>query len=201
MTRTKPLSRRERNLADIRERATDLAERIVLSQGVDALNARGLASELKVSVGSLYNAFGDLHGVIGAVTARFAEQLSETLRGALETAPPDSRSRVIALGEAYFDFAMAQPRRWSLLFEYRPELQEDPKAQGYQTGLLEMLINAGGGDPASDQHRQFFLLLWASVHGLVSLACRPTIVAIRPEIARVYIGELVDAGFRAFPIG
>ena len=50
-------------------------------------------------------------------------------------------------------------------------------------------------------HFVAYLLLWASVHGLVSLACRPTIVAIRPEVARVYIGELVDAGFRAFPIG
>ncbi|MFK7746552.1 MAG: TetR/AcrR family transcriptional regulator, partial [Roseobacter sp.] len=67
--KTKP-SRRDRNLADIRDRATAVAERIVLEKGGGALSARGLASELGISVGSLYNAFGDLDGVVRAVNAR-----------------------------------------------------------------------------------------------------------------------------------
>lgn len=201
MIKEKTLSKRDRNLADIRERATLVAERIVLQEGVDALNARRLARELDVSVGSLYNAFGDLTAVVRAVIAKCAAMLSARLHAAIENAAQDKRSRVVALGEAYFDFAIAEPRRWSLMFEYRLEDHQDPKAQDYQTGLLEMLIRAGEGDPKSEQHRQFFLLLWASVHGLVSLACRPTIVAINPEVARTYIGDLVNSGFNAFPIG
>ena len=62
-----------------------------------------------------------------------------------------------------------------------------------------MLIRAGDGDPANQQHRQFFLLLWASVHGLVSLACRPSIVMINPDVARTYIQDLIVAAFRNFP--
>ncbi|MFT7593253.1 MAG: AcrR family transcriptional regulator [Paracoccaceae bacterium] len=199
MSQEKPLSRRERNLADIRERAVPVAERIVLHEGVDALSARGLAKELNVSVGSLYNAFGDLESVVRAVIAKSAGMLSANLHTAVETAPQDRRSRVVALGEAYFDFAIAEPQRWWLMFEYRSNVPLDPKAQDFQTGLLEMLIMAGGADPTSEQHRQFFLLLWASVHGLVSLACRPTIVTINPTVARTYIGDLVDSGLNAFP--
>ena len=112
----------------------------------------------------------------------------------------DRRARVVALGEAYFDFAIAEPQRWWLLFEYKSNVPNDAKAQDFQLGLLEMLIRAGDGDPKSEQQRQFFLLLWASVHGLVSLACRRTIVAVNPKVARTYIGDLVDAGFNAFPI-
>jgi hypothetical protein len=43
-----------------------------------------------------------------------------------------------------------------------------------------------------------FFQLWASVHSLVPLACHPSLLAINPEQARTYIGDLVDAGFNAF---
>mgnify|MGYP000040806086 CR=1 FL=1 len=195
----KTLSRRDRNLADIRDRATTVAERIVLDEGKDALNARALAKELGISVGSLYNAFGDLEGVVRAVNARCAERLSGVLREAIANTKGGRRDRVKAIGNAYFDFAISEPRRWWMLFERSSDLTADAKAQALQEGLLRMLIMAGKGDPESETHRQFFLLLWASVHGLVSLAVRPTIEAIDPDMARSYVGDLIDAGFRAFP--
>lgn len=197
-TETK-LSRRDRNLADIRERATEVAERIVLEHGGGALNARGLAKELGISVGSLYNAFGDLDGVVRAVNTRCADRLAESLRSALAQAEPNARARVISIGEAYFDFAYSEPRRWYMLFERDSDLQLDVKTTELQEGLLEMLIRAGDGNPEDEQHRQFFLLLWASVHGLVSLACRPSIVMIKPDVARSYMHDLIAAAFRNFP--
>lgn len=193
------LSRRERNLADIRDRASLIAEQIILDEGVEGLSARRLAKELKVSVGSLYNAFGDLHGVIRSVIARSAELLATALMTAVEGAAPNKRSRIVALGEAYFDFAVAEPRRWSLMFEYRAELEIDDKARDFQGGLLDMLIAAGEADPVSHADRQFFLVLWASVHGVVSLATRPTIVAIQPNLAKNYITDLVDSALSRFP--
>lgn len=199
MNPNQPLSRRDRNLAEIREKAADLAERIVLEEGSDALTARGLAKELGISVGSLYNAFGDLDGVVRAVNARCAARLAEALHAALAAASDEPRARVIAIGEAYFDFAQAEPRRWYMLFERDSDLQLDLKTTELQEGLLEMLIRAGDGDPGNEQHRQFFLLLWASVHGLVSLACRPSIVMIKPEVARNYLNDLIAAAFRNFP--
>jgi AcrR family transcriptional regulator len=197
-TKAKP-TRRERNLADIRSRATEVAERIVLEQGGGALNARGLAKDLGISVGSLYNAFGDLDGVVRAVNARCAGRLADTLRASLSDAGPSARDRVVAIGEAYFDFARAESRRWYLLFEQDSSLKLDAKTAELQEGLLEMLIRAGDGDPSNEQHRQFFLLLWASVHGLVSLACRPSIVMISADVASKYMRDLIGAAFRNFP--
>lgn len=199
MTVKEKPSRRDRNLSDIRERATQVAERIVLEQGGGALNARGLAKELGISVGSLYNAFGDLEGVVRAVNARCGDRLAKNLRKALVDAPDAARARVIAIGEAYFDFAYSEPRRWYMLFERDSDLQLDLHTAELQEGLLEMLIRAGDGNPEDEQHRQFFLLLWASVHGLVSLACRPSIVMIQPEVARSYMHDLISAAFRNFP--
>jgi AcrR family transcriptional regulator len=200
MTKKRILSKRERNLAEIRKKATDVAERIILEEGNDALSARRLAKEIGVSVGSLYNAFGDLDAVVHAVIGKSADMLSTALHTAVEKSAQEKRSRVVALGEAYFDFAVAEPQRWWLMFEYKSNVPLDQNDQDFQQSLLQMLIRAGDGDPNSDLHKQFFLLLWASVHGLVSLASRPTIVAINPEVARTYIGDLVDAGFNAFPI-
>lgn len=198
MAEEKKLTRRERNLADIRDRANPIAERIVLEEGIEALSARRLATDLGISVGSLYNAFGDLDGVVRAVITQSNKMLSNTLHAALQAPIEVGQDRVVAIGQAYLAFALAEPQRWWLLFEYRSNLPQSSKAQDYQLGLLEMLIKAGGGDPASEQHRQFFLLLWASVHGLVSLACRPSILAIDPEAAKSYVGNLVQTGFEAF---
>ncbi|MEO9652180.1 MAG: TetR/AcrR family transcriptional regulator [Roseobacter sp.] len=199
MNTKQTLSRRDRNLADIRKRAIKVAERIVFEKGGDALNARGLAKELEISVGSLYNAFGDLEGVIRAVNTRCSDRLAHALRTALETAPESPRARVIAIGEAYLDFATSEPRRWYMLFERSSDLQLDLKTAELQERLLEMLIRAGDGDPTDDQHRHFFLLLWASVHGLVSLSCRPSIIMIQPEATRRYMHDLIDAAFQNFP--
>jgi AcrR family transcriptional regulator len=198
MSTVQTLSRRERNLAEVRERATALAERIVLEKGGDALNARGLARDLGVSVGTLYNAFGDLDGVVRAVNTRCAERLAAHLQAARDAAGPKPRDRVVAIGEAYLDFALSEPRRWWMLFER--SIDEPPAQDAFdlQDGLLRMLIESGGGDPDKPGHRQLFLLLWASVHGLVSLAVRPSIAAIDAEAARRYIADLVDAGFRSF---
>jgi AcrR family transcriptional regulator len=199
MTSTAKPTRREQNLADIRQRAEPIAERIVLQEGIDALSARRLAGDLKISVGSLYNAFGDLDGVVREVIARSGAILTERLMAGLQTAEPDRRSRIIALGEAYLDFALDEPRRWWLLFEYRSDMTPDERSLNTQSQLLRTLIEAGDGDPASEPQRQFFLVLWASVHGLVSLANRKSIFAINPVIARSHIGALVDAGLGAFP--
>lgn len=198
MTEEIKMSRRERNLADIRDRAIPIAERIVLEEGIDALSARRLASDLGISVGSLYNAFGDLDGVVRVLISLSADLLEEALRTAATAPAANRHARVVAIGEAYLAFALAEPQRWWLLFEYRSNFALDQTVQEYQEALLEMLIRAGGGDPTSQQHRQFFVLLWASVHGLVSLACRPTIVAIDPEAAQAYIGNLVETGFETF---
>ena len=96
------------------------------------------------------------------------------------------------------DFALQEPTRWWLLFECRSTIKEDINAREFQTGLLEMLILAGDGDLKCESHRQLFLLLRAFLHGLVSLACRPSIVAIKLEVARTYLGDMVVLGFNAF---
>ena len=100
MNKKLKISKQEWNLAEICERAIPVAERIVLKEGIDALSARRLAKEIDVSVGSLYNAFGDLDAVVGTVIAKSAVMLSETLRLASQTLSQDKQRRVIAIGEA-----------------------------------------------------------------------------------------------------
>lgn len=201
MTQPVRVSKREQNLARIRERAVARAEHILLETGLEDLSARRLAADLGVSVGTLYNAFEDLDAVVQALIARSAAMLSDILHRAADPDIECRKTRLKALGEAYFDFAVSEPQRWWLLFEYRSHAEPDARVQEFQTRLLEMLIHVGEGDRASPRHRQIFQQLWASVHGLVSLACRPSIVTINPEDARTYIGDLVETGLAALSRG
>lgn len=137
------------DLAEIRTRAIPMAERIVLEQGADALHARGVAEELNISFRSLCNAFGNLDAVFRAINARCAKKLSTKLKKVIDAARQDRRARSVALGEAYFDFALAEPQPWFLVIEFRTTLQPDAKTTDLRQGGLKMLIEVGEGDASA----------------------------------------------------
>jgi hypothetical protein len=91
-----------------------------------------------------------------AIIAKSTGMLSKVRHKALETPTTDKRERVVALGEAHFDFVIAEPQRRWLLFEYKSNLRLEAKVQDFQLGLLEMLIKAGDAHPKSERHRPFF---------------------------------------------
>lgn len=152
--------------------ALDMAREIAAEEGLRGLTVRGVAERMGYAPGTLYNIFANLDDLIVQVNG-------ETLRGlgsALEEAasgPPEARPTQLV--DAYFDFVEANPRLWAVLFEHR--LPPDVLLPDwYRVGLDGLIgkvadalspVMAGWAD---DAKRTCIVAMWASLHGISTLA-------------------------------
>lgn len=182
----------------IRERALRAAAETVDAEGYTALAARGLAAAAGCSVGTLYNVFGDLDGVVYALNLRTAHALRRALESRVEGAGATPRERLTALADAYLDFATAHPRRWEALFRFRAGGPVDGSLGRQGDALLALLRDnvgeaVGGGVPDDA-----LLALWAAVHGVVELATQQHLRHYASGSERRYLRLILHAAMKAF---
>jgi AcrR family transcriptional regulator len=153
---------------------------------VNGLSLRALAAAESTSTTAVYSLFG---GKVGLITALFVESF-ESFGAAQKAAPRtgDWLADILALGWAYWDWAMENSHRYQVMFggslagiEIEPELV----AWSYETLTpLSELVSRGielgllAGDPAVIAQS-----IWSTVHGAVSLTLAGC-VPFDPEIQR-----------------
>lgn len=194
MTDTQPYRQR------LETRMADIAERLIASDGLAAVQARRIAREADCSVGTLYNVFGGIDGLIVAANSRTLSTLGEKLetagRGARNGAIVD---RLLALALAYRDFAFEQNNRWRALFEHRMEPGK-PVPDGYraqQNALFEM-VEEDLVSYIPDRAERFSAAraLFSSVHGIVWLALDNKLGSQDAEEAERQVRFIVGAAAR-----
>ena len=163
------------------------------AQGLAGLSARGLAGAVGISVGTVYNLFGDLDGVVRAVNLTTLEELHGVLKGALDRAGHRVEDRLTAMANAYLDHARDHAARWQALFQYRfSTAGADPRIDAAEERLFALLRRAAAGHARDDALRA----LWAAVHGVAELAASRSLKGETGEAERRYAGLIVRAGLR-----
>ena len=184
---------------DIRAAALKSAEMIVVEEGLGALNARRVAAEADCSVGTLYNIFGQLDGLIDAVNLTTLRLLAEEVAEAVAKLPADARREqpLSALAQMYHRFARTHRNRWSALFEHRGLGPPDKRQQDVEQLLFARIVSAAGIDPAkmSQAESDSLRMLLAAIHGVVAFAVNR---AISPKDAERYVSLIVQAGVRGY---
>ncbi|MGE0701098.1 MAG: TetR-like C-terminal domain-containing protein, partial [Hyphomicrobiaceae bacterium] len=169
-----------------------------------AVQARRVAREAECSVGTLYNDFGDIDGLVIADNATTLARLGEVVRaGMAATSGAPLRDRLEALARAYMRFAIDNQRRWEAVFKHRlpagrpvpPSYVED------QTRLLAVLEDALSAVLAEPERRAFVARsLFGAVHGIVALSLDERLGGrLRPELEAqmAFIAELAARGLAA----
>ncbi|MEN8215389.1 MAG: WHG domain-containing protein [Pseudomonadota bacterium] len=166
--------RNEHSRQEIREMALQVAEKIVAEEGLQGLSARKIASAIGYSVGSLYIVFQNLDDLILQVNARSLDQLYIVIeKTEQQCRQPDAC--LLALGQAYLQFAMEQPLRWRTIFEYqRAKDAQIPSWYRKKIFRLFSLVEKPLLEfmPTLDAHlcAQVTRALWGGVHGICILA-------------------------------
>lgn len=187
--------RSEHSPEHLRELIITASERIIASEGLAGLSAREIARSVGYSPGTIYNIFDSLDDLVLQVEARLLDALHERLTGL----PVDgsARERVTRLARAYLQFTIEHPRLWNLLFEHHlPRSHTMP--QWYQekldallaqveAALRPLLRNADPSETARSARA-----LWASVHGITSLATADKLSSISTDGAQALIEHLVE---------
>ena len=174
----------------LRSDVLDLAMRVVEAEGLDGLQARRIAREAGCSVGSIYNVFGDIDGLIAAVNTRSLARMRAALETAAAAAPgapalpgepgaglgadqAGMPARLLALAHAYARFALDNVRAWEAIFKHRrPDgtapPQEHLAEQARLLALIERAIAPLGAEPGAQARSA--RALFGAVHGIVTLA-------------------------------
>jgi AcrR family transcriptional regulator len=152
----------------------DVVERIIAGLGArelsrEDLSARRLCKFLGKTTGILYHHFGSVDGLLFAVSQRGIGIMREHLEASLR-----KRGELADVAEAFVDFGLDHPELYGLMFEHRFDwaaLREQGAFEKNVPGghlwdeMIKLLDRAGSHDPAMDAR-----ILWAGLHGLVSLA-------------------------------
>ena len=156
-----------------RQRLCQAAEKLFAERGIEAVTMRELAQALGVSPMTPYRYFKDKDAILAAVRAAAFARFAARLEAAMaQPADPLSRSR--NAGQAYIDFALAEPQAYRLMFDLNqptegdyPELQASiVRARRTMTVHIEAMIQAGlmEGDAELIGH-----LFWSVLHGMLML--------------------------------
>jgi AcrR family transcriptional regulator len=156
-------------------RVLEVAERILETEGLPGLQARRIAKESDCAVGTLYNIFGDIDGLIIAANARTLHAFGRRAEAAMQRASGGSlEERLMALALTYLDFAIAHRLRLKAVFDHQLADPEGEVSASYLSdqarlfALIETPLEPFIGDLAARANAA--RAMFAAVHGIVAMA-------------------------------
>ena len=180
---------------DLRAAMIDTAEAIVVAEGLKALTARRVASEMGIATGTTYNVFENLFELIAEVNARSLEKLAGEI-ASIDVKSLSTRDALLAFADSYIAFVKANRNRWIAVFEV--EMPADLEAlpnQRYVDNLFAMLERIVlrydariGPETAALSARG----LWAAIHGLLMLSESNRLTVIGLPAISLTIEHLID---------
>ena len=172
----------------LRGEIIDAAVKVLAALGPeDPFSLRSVAKEARIAAPSVYIQFSDRNVLLLAVLEKlFSEQVS-TRNNAEEAAAKaggGAWERLLSRSIATVQFGLKHPGHYKVLFEGRvvPRLN-DPRVANFGRPLLKRSIElireiptGAGPERVSEDPQRLALLLWAGLHGVISLRInKPTL--------------------------
>lgn len=155
--------------------------------GLSALKARAVAREAGISVGSVYNLFGSLDGLLqeassrvlqefaGFASKRIGEEFEKLKERRFANRAEQITDHLMVLAETYMLYIRDNNRKWSAMISFNRDRRNGKADDWYLTQQAQLFHLIGdilrelpfGRD---DEQRTFAArALWSAVHGIVSL--------------------------------
>lgn len=164
--------RRAREREEVRGALIEAARAVLNADGYDGLTIRRVAERAEYGLGTVYSYFSDKDDLLYTLVQDDFTRLTEQLRAIRETHRGAAAVREILL--SYARMGLAQPRSYEIMFMLRPKLanrsvEDDGQEHAYGVfrRCIAECITSGEFRPADPD--VLTQMLWASVHGLVSL--------------------------------
>lgn len=144
--------------------------------GFARFSAREVAKRIGYSVGTIYNVFGSLDGLLIAINTRTFTLWAAHLRARLAAAGDD---RIATLVQGYFAFAAENPNLWMAIYDHRLQPgtampEEDARERAVLTQIVAGEVAAALPDITMADAERLTYSLVATVHGHCSFALTGT---------------------------
>ncbi len=163
---------------ETRNRIMDAARELFVSDGLEAVTMRGIAEKIDYTPTAIYYHFADKDSLILELCHEDMQSLSRALVVVLQAGEGDPLEQSRQLGLAYAEWALGHPAHYRFLFmtpkgPIQDHTHEDvnPEEDGYLL-LLKIVrdaIASGQLRPELTDVTKLAHVLWATVHGVVSL--------------------------------
>jgi AcrR family transcriptional regulator len=158
----------------LKARMLQIAEGVLEAEGLAALQARRVAKDADCAVGTLYNIFNGIDGLIIAANTQTLRAFGRNADAAMRRAAGGTlEHQLMALALAYLDFAIAHPKRLKAVFDHQmsehAEVPADYRADQDQLfALIEAPLTEQFADPG--ERAMTARAMFSAVHGIVAMA-------------------------------
>ena len=154
---------------DLRTQLIAAVRDLVEAHGPDGFSVSEAARRAGVSSAAPYKHFKDRHDILRGVVS----EAMDRLHGAMETAgaehPAGSLDAVAAIGQAYVDFARAEPGVFRLVFSLTEGHENAPDLMAKGESCFGVVVHAVaaclGRSPDDTDVQKRAYILWSFVHG------------------------------------
>jgi AcrR family transcriptional regulator len=109
--------RRDRLRAETSAEIKTIALKHLSANGADAISLRAIAREMGMTAGAIYSYYTNRDELITALITDVYGALADAMEAAYENVPPrDPAARVLAVGQAYRQWALANPEEFRLIY-------------------------------------------------------------------------------------
>jgi AcrR family transcriptional regulator len=189
--------RRARGRDSVRLALIDAARDVLAQEGYDGMTIRRVAERAEYSLGTVYSYFADKDDLLYSLVLEDFTRLTERLRAVRETHEGAAAVRQMLL--SYAQMGLEQPRSYEVMFMFRPKLarrnaSDDSDEHAYSIFRSCVLAAMERGEFRAMDPDLVAQMMWASVHGLVSL--RLTLTEFPWRETATLAEALVDAEIR-----
>ena len=157
----------------LRRNVLEVAGRLLVEKGPEALKVRTIADQLGCSTKIVYTMFGGKDGLANALYAEGMKLLREAIEKV--SATDDPREYLSKVGWGYWDFAVNYPGYYTIMFtnalpEFEPdEANMELTEQAFNTLVGEVVRFIEAGLIQADDPEIAIQALWSMLHGVISL--------------------------------
>lgn len=157
----------------LKMRLLQIAEQLLEDEGLAGLQARRLAKEADCSVGTIYNIFNGLDGLIVAANTQTLRAFGRSAELAIRRARDGTfEDKLMALAFAYLDFAIQHRKRLQAVFDFQMPERDGAAAYDDEQARLFALVERSIEDHVPDavERARVARSMFAAVHGIVVIA-------------------------------
>jgi AcrR family transcriptional regulator len=166
------------DLRQFRNRVCVATSELLVELGYDGFNMRVLAARLGISAMTTYRYFESKRDIFAALRIQAFNGLADMLESLYDqsASPPE---RFVALSRAYLGFAREEPIRYRLMFDQsQPQISCPAELARSEQRMFQAFARQAGScgriwQPEGSPER-FAQILWASLHGIATLAVMGT---------------------------
>ncbi|MEM9599506.1 MAG: TetR/AcrR family transcriptional regulator [Pseudomonadota bacterium] len=184
-----------------RDRIIHLTRERLAAGGLSDIKARPIAAAAGISVGTIYNMFGHLDDLVRLANGQTYDDLFAHQQAALQQARHSGRSpteQLHALAHAYLDWIGDHHVLWSATLAFNQERMDSAPTWYRQKeqallALIEQVLDDFPCPFEETMRLQTARALWASIHGIVSMAMGQRALLLPIEEIHVQIDIVVEA--------